>query len=107
GNLPERQHHATGPEHGSDEVVIADRGAANGDDDLGTVCSCKMLLQAFAGVARDANELGSRASGFRQGGAAEVIGGNDLTSGRLPGSSSSSPVEMIATRCCRRTGRLP
>ena len=68
----------------------------------------EVRVEALARVAGDAEQLrlGARRLGER--GDAQVIGGDDLARPRpLPGGTSSSPVERMATRGRRRTGSAP
>ncbi len=70
--------HAARLQRRGDEVVVADRGAADGDDDVGVPRAGEVLVQALARVAGDAQllRLGAGLLGERP--HAQVVGGDDL-----------------------------
>ena len=72
---------------GRDEVVIADRGAADGDDDVGVVRALAKWASRLSRVSRAMpSSCGLGAGRFGQRGDAQMIGGDDLAGpGRLPG----------------------
>ena len=77
----------------ADEIVIADRGAAAGDDDVGALCSREVGIEVCARVAGDAELLRRCTGGFRQGGDSQVVGCRDLA-----GTERGSPAARVRRR---------
>ena len=86
---------------GRDEVVVADRGAADGDDDVGVLGLGEVGVEALARVAGDAEQAGLGARRFGERGHAQVIGGDDLAGARA--SAPAAPARR-RSRGWRRAG---
>ena len=111
GDAPEAEPHALAAQRLLHEVVLADRGAAEGDEDVGARVSrgrdaLVQGLEACPGRCRDRSASPPAFSTI--GGDGRQARGDDLVGpGGSPGRTSSSPVARIATRGLRRTGSVP
>ena len=104
---PEIDRAARRLERGADEVVIADRRAAGGDEDVGLDAARRRRVERVEPVGEDAEIDDRRRAGRRASRRAStpLDSGSARRSAVVPGATSSSPVAAIATRRRRRTGR--
>ena len=103
---PERHRDALGLQRLLDQVVVADRGAAGRDEDIGAAVAgaADALRGGLDGVGGDAEIDGLGAFGARQRPQRVAVGIDDLAGAGLePGITSSSPVASTATFGRRRT----
>ena len=107
-DLPERHGDALGLQRPLDEVVVADRGAAGRDQDIGAglAGAADAGHGGFQGVGGNAEIDDVGALMARQRPQRIAVGIDDLPgAGGLPGITSSSPVASSATLGRRRTGK--
>ena len=74
--------HAERVQRGRDEIVIADGGAADGDEHVGVGARSPSLSARSLGVARDAEDARRGSGRCRQRGKADRVGGDDLIGAR-------------------------
>ncbi len=108
GDPPEVDGAAGCFQRGADEIMIAHRCAAGGDDDVGVPRGGERRADGGEIVAGKLLAVDDAAGRLRHGAQHDAVGGGQPAGGQgAPGRTSSSPVERMATRGRARTGSAP